>query len=104
MPMIRSKYPANWEAISLTVRAESGWRCEWCGAVHGQPHPLTGSIVVLTVHHKGAAHADGRPGDPDDKMDNRRENLAALCQRCHLKAEQDIRRAKRRATQLSLEA
>lgn len=40
--------------------------------------------VVLTVAHLGAPHDNGRPGDKHDKMDIRPENLAALCQRCHL--------------------
>lgn len=40
--------------------------------------------VVLTVHHRGVPYPDGRPGDPHDKLDVRPENLAALCQRCHL--------------------
>lgn len=49
------------------------YRCEWCPAVNGQPHPVTGSKVVLTV-----AHID------HDTTNNRFHNLAALCQRCHL--------------------
>lgn len=40
--------------------------------------------VVLTVAHLGAPHSDGTPGNKHDKMDCREENLAALCQRCHL--------------------
>jgi tRNA(Ile)-lysidine synthase TilS/MesJ len=48
-------------------------RCEWCGAENYQTHPVTGSKVVLTV-----AHID------HDKNNNRFENLAALCQKCHL--------------------
>lgn len=41
--------------------------------------------IVLTVAHLGTAHPDGRPGDKHDKHDCRDENLAALCQRCHLR-------------------
>ena len=89
MPMRRDRYPADWEAISLALREAAGWRCEWCGARHGQPHPRTGSRVVLTVAHLGAPTAAdlaaGRCwGDPHDKHDTRDCNLAALCQRCHL--------------------
>lgn len=40
--------------------------------------------IVLTVAHLGTHYPDGRPGDKHDKMDVRDENLAALCQRCHL--------------------
>ena len=85
MPFQRDRYPADWPAISMRIRERSGWRCEWCGAVHGQPHPVTGSRVVLTVAHLGAPHPDGTPGDVHDKLDVRDENLAALCQRCHLR-------------------
>lgn len=34
--------------------------------------------------HLGTSFPDGRPGDKADKRDVRDENLAALCQRCHL--------------------
>lgn len=81
----KSRYPANWKEISLKIRAErAGWRCEWCNAENGKPHPVTGSKVVLTVAHLGAPYPDGTPGNKHNKMDVRPENLAALCQRCHL--------------------
>jgi hypothetical protein len=90
MPMDRSRYPASWELISRIIRTErAGNRCEWCGAVNGEPHPRTGSRVVLTCAHLGTPHADGTPGDKHDKMDVRPENLAALCQSCHLNYDRD---------------
>ena len=73
MPIDRSRYPPNWDEISRAVRLAAGNRCQWCGAANHQPHPVTRSRVVLTV-----AHLDDNP------MNNRPENLAALCQRCHL--------------------
>lgn len=42
---------------------------------------------LLTVHHIGVPKEDGSPGDPRDKMDCRDENLIALCQLCHLRAD-----------------
>lgn len=76
----RDRYPADWPQISLRIRQRAGWRCEGspghypdCRAAHGQPHPVTGSRVVLTV-----AHLNHRPEDCDDA------NLRAMCQRCHL--------------------
>lgn len=66
------RYPPDWDEISLNVREEAGWRCEWCGARQGEPHPVTGSTVVLTV-----AHLDHDPSHCE------RSNLRALCQRCH---------------------
>ena len=74
MPMQRDRYPANWKAISFAVRNRDQNRCKWCDAMNGQPHPETGSKVVLTV-----AHID------HDTTHNEWENLAALCQRCHLR-------------------
>jgi len=74
MPMNRTKYADDWEAISRKVKQEQGWLCLWCNAIHGFPHPITGSTVVLTT-----AHVD------HDEANMERENLAALCQRCHLR-------------------
>jgi hypothetical protein len=73
-PENKARYPRDWKAISKRIRFErAGNRCEWCGAENHQPHPVTGSKVVLTV-----AHLD------HDLVDHSDENLAALCQRCHL--------------------
>ena len=89
-------YPADWREISLRIREREGWRCKWCAAKNGdrikrrdgspaRRNPLAPEpLVVLTVAHLGAPHADGRPGNKHDKMDVRDENLAALCQACHL--------------------
>jgi 5-methylcytosine-specific restriction endonuclease McrA len=70
----KSKYPANWKDISLQVRFEAGNQCELCDCRNGEPNPKTGSKVVLTVHH-----LDFNPSN------NKRYNLIALCQRCHLR-------------------
>lgn len=72
--MQRELYPADWEAISKRIRARAGGRCEWCNAENGRAHPVTGSLVVLTV-----AHLDHDPSNCDER------NLAALCQRCHIR-------------------
>jgi hypothetical protein len=80
MPFDRRKYPKDWDRISRYIRfTRASGRCEGspayphCRAQHGKPHPVTGSIVVLTV-----AHLD------HDPTNNDLDNLAALCQRCHL--------------------
>lgn len=86
MPVDMSRYPDNWVEISNYIRFErAGGRCECtgecgqhegrCEAIHGQPHPLTDSKVILTTAHTENKH---------DKMDCRPENLKAMCQRCHL--------------------
>ena len=75
MPFHRERYPPDWELISFRIRFDRAkGRCEWCGARHGYPHPETGSDVVLTV-----AHLDHTPSNCAES------NLAALCQRCHLR-------------------
>ena len=97
MKRYRSVYPADWIAISKRIRLERAkGRCEWCGAVNYQAHPVTGSRVVLTVAHLGAPLADGSPGDKHDKADVREENLAALCQRCHLNFDREDHLARTR--------
>ena len=74
MPIDYSKYHPKWTLISRLIRFKRAKnKCEWCGADNYQPHPITGSKVVLTV-----AHIDR------DKTNNRFQNLAALCQKCHL--------------------
>lgn len=73
-----SRYPKNWKAISQAIRERAGDCCEGspaypdCRARNREPHPVTGSRVILTV-----AHLDHEPGhcEPD--------NLRAWCQRCH---------------------
>lgn len=59
-----------------------------CRAGQGDRHPVTGSIVILTV-----AHLNHEPADCRD------ENLKAWCQRCHNTYDLPMRRAgiKRRA-------
>lgn len=77
-PENKARYPKDWPAISRRVRERSGQRCEGspafpdCRAVNGEPHPETGSRVVLTV-----AHLDHQPENCEDA------NLKAWCQRCH---------------------
>ena len=75
----RALYPKNWKTISLAIRERAGWRCEGspgvypdCRAVNAEPHPVTGSKVVLTVAH---LDHDETSADPS--------NLRAMCQRCH---------------------
>ncbi|MFZ1643743.1 MAG: hypothetical protein WAV07_20385 [Candidatus Contendobacter sp.] len=67
------RYPANWKAIRAAILERAGHRCEFCHAANHQPHPITGSRVVLTI-----AHLDHTPEHNDPA------NLRALCQRCHL--------------------
>ena len=89
MPGDLSRYPSNWRKVSRLIRHMAGQQCEWCGVANGVPLPSgRAGKVVLTVAHLGAPLATGDgwiPGDKHDKHDIRRENLAALCQACHLR-------------------
>ena len=113
MPIDYKEYHPKWRLISKLIRFKRAHnRCEQCGLVNGQVikrlkngmvrtpgaqdwdminakvrysgYTMSGSIkfhgftkVVLTV-----AHLD------HNKANNRFENLAALCQRCHLSHDQ----------------
>lgn len=97
-PENRDKYPANWKQISRYIReVRAEGRCEGlpggepCWALNGELHPVTGSIVVLTV-----AHLNHEPSDVDG-MDVGGEpvplefsNLRALCQQHHLEWDMEI--------------
>lgn len=73
-PEMRARYPVYWKILSGFIRfARAKAQCEWCGALHGCAHPITGSKVVLTT-----AHVFDHAPEAD-----RLDNLAALCQRCH---------------------
>jgi 5-methylcytosine-specific restriction endonuclease McrA len=91
MPMQRDRYPSDWEVISKRIRFERGGnKCEWCGAENYQPHPITGGKVILTVAHY-----------PDsDPMNCAEDNLHALCQRCHNRADAPMRTVNARRTRL----
>lgn len=81
MPMDKSKYPKNWDAISRYVRETANWKCEFCGARNGAANPATGSKVVLTIFRLD-----------HDTTNNGIENLRALCQKCHLNSRKASKR------------
>ena len=64
-----SNYPPNWKDIATTIKEETGWKCVRCTHRHD---PKSG--YTLTVHH-----LDG------NRANCAWWNLAALCQRCHLR-------------------
>lgn len=107
MPFTRSRYPADWPAISQRIRERAEQRCEQCRApnhtviVRGEG--LCAGMYMLPdghVHHEvtgafcGMARGsewDGRAvrviltvAHLDHNEDNNADaNLRALCQRCH---------------------
>jgi len=84
-PENRARYPKTWRAMVAQAAHRSGGRCECdgkcglsheggrCDAVNGLPHPVTGSIVVLTL-----AHEHGVPLEETSI-----ERMFHACQRCH---------------------
>lgn len=88
MPCDYSKYPPDWfTRIRPAILKRARNRCEFCGVLNGEygmrdkdgnwmgDEPGEGEMIriVLTIAHLN-----------HDITDNRPENLAALCQRCHL--------------------
>jgi 5-methylcytosine-specific restriction endonuclease McrA len=106
MGMNRELYPKNWKEISLRIRERDGQKCKECGVRNGAygcrdqdgnfytegeidrngvaPGTILGKVIkiVLTV-----AHLD------HDSTNNADSNLAALCQRCHLRLDIDQHKA-----------
>ncbi len=86
----RDRYPDDWPEIAEQIKLAAGQCCVACDAPHGPPPH------VLTVDHI----VDHDPANVDA------DNLAALCQRCHLRRqgqrpkaatkEEAIRRLRRR--------
>jgi len=68
----------EWKAFRARLLDRAGNQCEGtpqnphCRAANGEPHPITGSKVVLTI-----AHMDHDETHADDTR------CRALCQRCH---------------------
>lgn len=87
-PENRGRYPKDWKDVVARIRRRSRNRCEFiidgrrCEARNGKPHPITSSIVVLTV-----AHLEHQPENCAD------ENLKHACQRCHNHYDARMRRA-----------
>jgi len=93
-PENMKRYPGGstnskeWKAIRNEILERANHACEgspeWpdCRAINYDPHPVTGSKVILTI-----AHLNHDPSDSD------RENLKAWCQRCHNKYDQPHRQA-----------
>jgi hypothetical protein len=62
-------YPPDWALISWAVKEAANWKCIRCGHIDD-----TAEGYMLTVHHLDL-----------NKSNCKWWNLAALCQRCHLR-------------------
>lgn len=75
MPILkenRDRYPKNWKQIRQSILERAKHLCEVCGVANYDAHPVTGSMVILTI-----AHLDHTPEHCEP------ENLKAMCQKCH---------------------
>ncbi len=91
------RYPKDWALRSRFVRFyRARNRCEWCGVHNYTLREDTGAVVVLT-----AAHVYDKRPEVCGLL-----NLAALCQRCHLRHDAKDRaqgkRERARGPQLAL--
>ena len=119
-PENKLRYPKNWKEISLRIRARDENKCKFCGIENGKVGWRVPDGTFYTarefsedyinpVHEKQllkivernqreikivltVAHLDHVPENVDDG------NLAALCQRCHLRYDKDQHRANSRKT------
>lgn len=71
---MKDSYPKNWKEIALRIKEKNHWRCERCGHKHD---PKAG--YCLTTAHLVPI-----------KSLVEEWNLAALCQRCHLKKHRSL--------------
>ena len=109
MPIIRDRYPANWNNLALQIKHEAKWCCQQCQRPCRQPsEPLANFLsrvqqwrrqitprpakfeaaprrYLLTV-----AHLDQQPSN------QARSNLKALCTVCYLQFDSRFRAKQRR--------
>lgn len=121
MPMNRSLYPANWNAIAMAIKREAQWRCQECDRPCRPPGTSweefaasleeawyqeayeevvdeeTGESGIVEKRGRftlTVAHLDQNPANNDPS------NLQALCPKCHLRydaiAHWQTRRRRRR--------
>jgi ribosomal protein L15E len=76
MPCDYKLYPKNWKEIRARIQQRAGDKCEWCGLpnycmVKRYSTGKTIKVICTTAHLN------------HEITDNRDENLAFLCQKCH---------------------
>lgn len=117
MPIDKSRYPANWNAIALSIKEQANWRCQHCGKPCRKPRETVKAFFnrlplkwrsqlmeekddkklgVILVPVPGrfvltVAHLDQNPAN------NKPSNLAALCSVCHLRYDRPYKAQNRRA-------
>jgi len=69
-------YPENWQEMAKQVKEDFGWCCACCQV----PHASQGEGSILTVHHID-----------ENRNNNSKGNLLALCFACHVKIDEEAR-------------
>ena len=93
MPMDRALYPAHWKDLALAPKVAAGWRCQWCGARHGDlVKNRLGKVWRVSV---GVAHLDHDPQNPQAR-------LAVLCHRCHCRYDASRMQRGRKARMMAM--
>lgn len=107
MPIIKERYPDNWDDIATRVKDEAKWCCTECGKPCRKPGVkwLHFAFWLMITHPKWfpftsegekqkpqrftltVAHLDQNP------QNNAPDNLKALCAPCHLKFDAPFRQA-----------
>lgn len=121
-PEMRDRYPKDWPLIRARILRRAEDKCEWCRVPN---HALGGRLEDGTFVHAvrldcwgrmplpgTIAYCEGEDGHwlriirvvltiahvhNHDPADCRDENLAALCQRCHLRHDRRLHAETRRA-------
>lgn len=104
MPIIRKRYPPNWEQIATAVKQAADWQCEKCGRLCIRPGELPADFIkrlhlnfkhvqdyleAPTRHTLTTSHRD------QDPRNNQPANLWALCPTCHLNYDRSHRERQR---------
>lgn len=98
MPANMKLYPRNWQKIARKCKEQAGWTCEKCGAKHGElragktfKRPFVVNLAAAHLNHD---------------VKNKRPQLAALCQSCHMEYDGSFhaKSRKRKARQAQIEA
>jgi len=94
-PENRARYPKQWRQMVARAARRSGGRCECdgkcgteheggrCAAINGEPHPVTASIVVLTLAHEHGVLLEETSID----------RMFHACQLCHNRYDAPMRAA-----------
>jgi hypothetical protein len=113
MPMIRKRYPANWEAIARLTKQQSGWHCEACGKPCLLPQEdfldflircqlTVGEAIDLLRDAEGKVNPNKEhrfrltAAHPNHDPENPAAELRAWCNPCHCRYDLKAMALKRR--------